>query len=95
MIICVHSRVSAYFVQPKETAIPNVITSPFSSKIWLTMGSTWILMILATSTIATIRRQLSMEVFEDEEMSQKSVMWALATACQQGRLVYNNIMEAH
>ena len=71
-------------MQPKETAIRNVITTPFSNSTWVAIGSAWGLMIIATTVIAYVRCKLSMRINDDKEMFQKSIIWAIATACQQG-----------
>lgn len=82
-------RISAFF-RPSAAGIRDIFLHPFQADLWAAIFSTW--MVLAFSMIlfsAILKRVGAVDPNSDEpDFTETSLIWALATVCQQGSPSY-------
>lgn len=73
-----------FFVQPPSSTFRDIFIHAFTGDLWLTMLSTWILIVLAMFALSIIKRRLDTMHENDTILMQELFVWAAGAICQQG-----------
>jgi len=71
-------------VQPPSSSFRDIFIHAFTGDLWLTMFSTWILIVLAMGALALVKRRLDTMHDHDHILMQELLIWAAGAICQQG-----------
>jgi hypothetical protein len=77
-------------VQPPSSSFRDIFIHAFTGDLWLTMLSTWILIVFAMFSLAVVKRRLDTMHENDSILIQELIIWAAGAICQQG--IYTRIV---
>ena len=79
-------RMEAFFVQPPASSVRDVFSTPFSTNLWITLASSFVLVCIVVSVYKTC-----FKTSEDFEIAILDViLWQVACICQKGWVIVLN-----
>jgi nucleoside recognition membrane protein YjiH len=84
------SRISAFFRPADLDKIRDIFVRPFHPDLWAAVVSTWLVLAFFMILFSVIRKRYGLHVNTEDGSTEPdfindSFIWALATACQQGK----------
>ncbi|XP_021952460.2 glutamate [NMDA] receptor subunit 1 [Folsomia candida] len=79
-----YTNLWGFFVQPPSSSFRDIFINAFTRDLWLTMLSTWILIVLAMFALSIVKRRLQTMHENDSILIQELIIWAAGAICQQG-----------
>ncbi|CAG7822190.1 unnamed protein product [Allacma fusca] len=81
--------VVVFFIQPPLNSVRNVFFSPFTSDVWITIGLTWLAIIVLMMISSGVKYRAAgisghIEDITDATFLNDAVIWAIGSMCQKG-----------
>ncbi len=77
-----YTNLFGFFVQPPSSTFRDIFINAFTRELWLTMLSTWILIVLAMFALSIVKRRIDTMHENDTILIQELIIWSAGCICQ-------------